>query len=129
MKTSDIEELVAENPGISFGEMKEETGAANGQLQYHLKKADVEKHGRGYVKTGVCSDCQLQEFCKGKCMRFFIRQEDKRKILEELDKRKKIDIADDLDLTPSTLSYHIEELKENNLIQDGEVTPEVKRLL
>lgn len=129
METSDIEQIIAEKPGISFTELKEETEAANGQLQYHLRKAEVEKFGRGYVKTGYCGQCKLREVCKDNCMRFFMRQEFKRKILEEIGSRKKLEIAEELGIQPSTLSYHVEQLEENNLLQDGEVTPAVKKML
>lgn len=130
MKTSDIKTLIMENPGISFTEIKEKTGSANGQLQYHLNKLDVEKHGRGYVISGFCGDCSLRNLCKNNCMRFFIRNDRNKTILEGIDsKKKKLDIAEDLDMTPSTLSYHLNELQQNNLIQSGEVTPEIKRLL
>ena len=129
VETSSIEQIIAKNPGISFTELKEKTEAANGQLQYHLKKANVEKFGRGYVKKGYCRDCKLQEVCKGNCMRFFIRQENKRKILQDIDSKKKMEIAEDLDISPSTLSYHIEQLEENNLLQNGEVNPLIKQVL
>lgn len=129
METSDIEDVIKENPGISFAELKKKTGAANGQLQYHLKKADIENHGRGYVKSSFCSGCRLKNLCKGNCLRYFIRQDRKRKILKDIEDKKKMDIADDLDLTPSTLSYHVRELEKNNLIQNGKVTPEIKKIL
>ncbi len=129
METSDVEELIAEKPGISFTELKEETESANGQLQYHLRKADVEKFGRGYVTTGYCDNCMLKEVCKGNCMRFFMRQEYKRKILQEIGSKRKLDIADELGITPSTLSYHVEQLEENNLLENGEVNPLVEKML
>jgi len=129
MRPSDIEKLVQDRPGLSFTELKENTGAANGQLQYHLRKADVEKHGRGYVRGGYCEECQLKKICTGNCIRFHLRQHYNRKILKELGKKKKLDIADELNITPSSLSFHIEQLEENNLIQNGEVNPLVRDII
>lgn len=129
MKTEDIEELVENKPGMSFTELKEQTGAANGQLQYHLNKAEVEKKGRGYVKESHCQNCSLRSICAGRCLRFYVRQEKNRKILKMLDDSKKMDIAEELSISPSTLSYHINQLENNNLIEEGKVNSKVKRVI
>lgn len=131
MEKSDVETVVENNPGITFTMLRDELGAANGQLQYHLRNAEVKEKGRGYVKKGTCEDCSLSNYCEGECIRRFLLEDKKKRILELIDKDiKKTKIAEELSVSPATLSYHIKDLKEKKaLMEDGSVNPEMKKLI
>lgn len=130
MDKSDVESVVEEKPGITFTMLREELDAANGQLQYHIQNADVELKGRGYVKKGECADCELAQYCRGECMRRFLLQDKKRDIIKQLDDNvQKTEIAEKLAISPSTLSYHINELRENNVLLGDEVNPVIREML
>lgn len=120
MKTSKIEEEVRQNPGITFTELKEKLGLANGQLQYHLKKSKARQKKKGYVVKETCSRCRHEEECHEKCIRRILRDEKNKKILKMLEKGcKKKKIAEELNISPSTLSHHIRKLE-----KAGVKTPE-----
>ena len=125
-----IEQEVGRNPGISFSELKESLGMANGQLQYHLRKAEVEKKDGGYVKKEVCQSCELKGLCDSNCIKGVLRDGKKAEILRMLrNERPKNEIAEELGIDPSTLSYHLNVLEQENLLEDGEVRPEIEKLL
>lgn len=129
MKT-EIEEEVRKNPGITFSELKESLGMANGQLQYHLRNADLVKKDSGYVKKEVCSRCRLKGLCSSKCILGVLRDEKKAQILGMLDEDiLKKEIAEEIGIDPSTLSYHINALEQQNILDEGSVRPEIKKII
>ncbi|MFQ3307988.1 MAG: radical SAM protein with 4Fe4S-binding SPASM domain [Candidatus Nanohaloarchaea archaeon] len=130
MKTEELEQVVENNAGITFTNLKEKLDGANGQIQYHLRRADIEKKGRGYVKKGCCQKCELKQKCTGTCMRTYLRNDKKKTILQMLDEdEKKLDIAEELSISPATLSYHINQLEEANLLIEKKVNPDIEPLL
>lgn len=125
-----VEEEVGRNPGITFSELKKSLNMANGQLQYHLRNADLIKKDSGYVKKEVCKECKLKGLCSSKCILGVLRDEKKVRILEMLDEgRPKKEIAEEIGIDPSTLSYHINILKEEDILEDGKVKPAIKEVL
>ncbi|WEL23396.1 ArsR family transcriptional regulator [Candidatus Nanohalovita haloferacivicina] len=124
-----IEKEVENNPGISFTELKESFEMANGQLQYHLRKADVVKKDKKYVSPSACKECPLENLCVKKCILGLLRDEKKKEIVRGLvEADKKSDIADSLNIDSSTLSYHLNVLRENNVVDGDSLRPEVREL-
>lgn len=126
---TEVEEEVRRNPGITFSELKKSLNMANGQLQHHLSNADVIKKDSGYVKEEVCRECKLKGLCSSKCILGVLRDEKKARIVKLLEEdRPKKEIAEELDIAPSTLTYHINILKEEDILEDGEVKPAIKEI-
>lgn len=124
-----IEKEVKKNPGISFVGLKRSLDLANGQLQHHLRNADVKKVGKKYVRPETCSDCPLENQCVNKCILGLLRDEKKKDIVEHISEfDKKSQLADSLGIDNSTLSYHLKVLRENNVIEGDSVRPEVQGL-
>ena len=125
-----VEKEIGRNPGITFSELKESLDMANGQLQYHLRNAEILKKDAGYVKKEKCSECELKELCRNKCILGVLRDEKKITILEMLeDEKQKKEIADEIGIDPSTLSYHINILEKENLLDKGNVKAEIKKII
>ncbi|QKQ98323.1 winged helix-turn-helix transcriptional regulator [Candidatus Nanohaloarchaea archaeon] len=121
-----IERKVECNPGISFSELKESLEMANGQLQYHLRNADVEKIDKGYVGKGKCSECSLSSVCRDKCILGVLRDSRKKRIAALVDAGvKKKEISSQLGIDPSTLSYHINDLRKSNVLEGDSLRPEI----
>lgn len=113
-----ILETVRENPGIGFTELKEKTGLANGTLQYHIRSSErIVKRKNAILEADTCEKCEHKEDCGSKCFKNVLRDERKEKITEEVKEGKpKTDIAEELGLDPSTVSYHINQLKKLNIL-------------
>lgn len=125
-----IEEKVERNPGIIFTELKKSLNMANGQLQHHLRNAEVVKKDTGYVKKEVCRECELKGLCSSKCILGVLRDEKEARILKMLEKhRSKKEIAEEIEIDASTLSYHLNVLEKDNLLDDGEVRSEIRERL
>lgn len=124
-----IEEKVENNPGISFSELKRDFGVANGQLQYHIQNAEVKRIGKKYVAPEACEDCILNDCCVNKCILGLLRDEKKRKIVENIsDTDRKSELANSLGIDSSTLSYHLNILRENNILSGDSLRPEIREL-
>ncbi|MFB6144147.1 MAG: winged helix-turn-helix transcriptional regulator [Candidatus Nanohaloarchaea archaeon] len=122
-----VEKTVRQNPGITFTGLKRETGLANGTLQYHIRKSDsiVKKKG-ALLHTEECRDCDLKRFCGEKCLLSELRTEAKQDILRMLDEGySQKDIAESLELDPSTVSYHVSRLKDIGAISGGRPVKEL----
>lgn len=117
-----VEQSIKENPGISFTGLKEETGLANGTLQYHICKSDTVIRKKGSLVTpGTCDSCELSQHCRERCLQGVMRGELKREIVRMLDEgRSQEEIAEELDRDPSTISYHVQRLEELGALEDGE---------
>lgn len=122
-----IERHVSENPGIGFNELKRELELSNGVLQYHLRESDkiVKKKGT-YLPEGICTDCRFKSICGSKCVLNATRKKKAQKILKgKSDGVKQSEIGDKLDIDDSTVSYHVNKLRDVGLIdEDGNLTVE-----
>lgn len=113
-----LEELKSEK-GLSFTALKERTGLSNGVLQYHIRKSDriMKKRGAVLLK-GACENCRFQEKCKEACILKELRKPQLSTAFEMLKNgHSQVEIADELDLTRATVNYHVDKLREMNLIE------------
>lgn len=113
-----IREKVRENPGIGFTELKEKTGLQNGTLQYHINSSEELINRKGAIlRPKECEKCEYREKCGEKCHKKILRNPKKRRVVEGVKNgENKIDIAEELDVDPSTVSYHVRTLKEQGLL-------------
>ncbi|MFB6190586.1 MAG: winged helix-turn-helix transcriptional regulator [Candidatus Nanohaloarchaea archaeon] len=123
-----IEECIRANPGISFSELKRETGLANGVLQYHIRKSDaVVRQKKGLLPEEFCDDCSYSSRCQEICLMRELRKKTNREILRGMEEgRTQSEIAEKLDKDRSTISYHVSRLEELGLIEDGEPVEEAE---
>lgn len=117
-----VESLVEENPGISFTGLKEETGLANGVLQYHIRSSEHVMKKRGaLLPEGACQGCRFSGICSDTCILRELRRPTRRRVLQGLQEGKKQrEVAAELELDRSTVSYHVSKLRELGLIENGE---------
>lgn len=126
-----IEDTVLENPGISLTELKEQTGFANGTLQHHLRKSDkLEKKKDAILEKNRCQSCIFRSVCTDSCIHRSLRDPVKRRIISMLDKELTYtEISRELDLSVSTVSYHISRLENRNLLENGRPRPVVSNFI
>lgn len=117
-----VVDTVRENPGITFTELRNSTGLATGTVQYHIRKSDKVVQRKSAVLTGeVCGNCELSHLCGDKCIQSILRDPLKKGILQGLDEDKaKKDIAEELDIHPSTLSYHVNSMRSQSLLNEDD---------
>ncbi|MFB6207998.1 MAG: winged helix-turn-helix transcriptional regulator [Candidatus Nanohaloarchaea archaeon] len=115
-----IEETVEENEGISFTELKEETGLCNGVLQYHIRRSEnIRKKKGAILPVDLCEQCEFNEVCHDRCIHGVLRNEMKKEILERMeDGQKQKEIAEALGLDKSTISYHVRYLKNSGILDE-----------
>ncbi|XRP96647.1 winged helix-turn-helix transcriptional regulator [Methanocaldococcus sp. 16A] len=119
-----IYNLIKKHPGIHFRELERKLNIATGNLQYHLQYLEKKnliksENDGGYVRY-FPKDCQLDE--NEKKIMSFLRRRTSRYIILYLLSRESTNnknIAKDLNLSPSTVSWHL-----NNLINAGIVEKE-----
>ncbi|MFB6190669.1 MAG: helix-turn-helix domain-containing protein [Candidatus Nanohaloarchaea archaeon] len=122
-----VERSIEENPGIRFTGLKEETGLANGTLQYHICQSDRIARKKGsLMPPEKCESCELRHHCQEKCLLGVMREEVKRNIVRMLDEGfSQEEIAEELEKDPSTISYHVHRLEELGALQDAEPVEEL----
>lgn len=114
-----IESAVEEEKGLSFTDLKEKTGLSNGVLQYHIHSSDkvIKKKG-AVLSEDACDDCRYSDICGSMCVHKELRKETTGKVLEKLRSgESQADIARDLDLTRATVHYHVEKLRDMELVE------------
>lgn len=129
MKPEQVKSFVEENPGITFSELRDELGMENGQLQYHLKKCRVFRKDRGLITRKACENCGLKGECGDRCIVGLLRDIKKKRICRMISEGEKKDIAEELSLHPSTVSYHVSELKDAGIIDNGDLTEEAEKII
>jgi radical SAM protein with 4Fe4S-binding SPASM domain len=114
-----IVSTVEEEKALSFTELKEMTGLSNGVLQYHIRDSEEVLHKRGAVLyKGVCESCDYREACEKKCIVKELKKDRTQKVLSLLEEgRSQADVARELDLTRPTVHYHVEKLRDMDLIE------------
>lgn len=116
--SQEILSAVKEERGQSFTDIKEKTGLSNGVLQYHIRKNDEIFKDKGAIHyKGCCETCRFKEKCGDKCIQKELRKERTREVLEGLKSGKsQADIARELDLSRATVNYHVDKLREMDLV-------------
>lgn len=115
-----IYDLIEENPGLHFREIERRTGIAVGSLQYHLgfleKKHLIKVFRQGkFLRYYSVKESVVEE----KAEMAFLRKPSARKIILFLLEKKKannLDIARKVELSPSTTSWHLEQLVKEQVI-------------
>ncbi|KPU63333.1 regulatory protein [Thermococcus sp. EP1] len=112
-------EHITKNPGITFRKLAQELEMGIGNLQYHLRHLEREKKivakklgGRKYIFPADFSESY-------KPLMIAISNESQRKILILLaeDEKNQHELAEKLNLTPSTINYHMERLEALGLVR------------
>lgn len=113
----------------TLSELKEETGLKNGSIQFHTKKCDDIKKKKGaYMLEGQCDGCD--DRCEDTCIQVLLRDRRKVKIARLRDEGlTQSEIGDRLDLSVSTVNYHIRDLRRNGALEDGELTDYAEKIL
>ncbi|WP_049981641.1 winged helix-turn-helix transcriptional regulator [Halolamina rubra] len=111
---------VREHPGRHASALGRELDLATGQLQYHLRRlrragrvvAD-DRYGRTHYFPPGYDDCERERIA-------LARRETARAVLVALlsGERPAAELADDLDVARSTLSYHVDRLREADLVDE-----------
>ena len=117
-----IEHCVSQNPGIGFTELKQELDLSNGVLQHHLERSEnILNRKGGYVPKGKCSQCKFSSVCSSRCILNITRKEYSQEILRgKFEGVKQSEIADILNLDDSTVSYHVEKLRDYGLLDEND---------
>ncbi|MFH1664225.1 MAG: winged helix-turn-helix transcriptional regulator [archaeon] len=115
-----IYELIEENPGLHFREIERRTGLAVGSLQYHLEflqKSHLIKSFRQgkFLRYYTSKESVVEE----KAAMSFLRKPSSRKIIIFLLNKKKANnlvISKKIGLSPSTTSWHLEQLVKESVL-------------
>ncbi len=123
-----VEQSVMNNLGVSFTELKEITGLVNGVVQYHIRRSDRIEKKRGVIlEKGACSGCGLRDICTRKCLIGELRDLRKRRILEmKHEGFSQKEIASDLGIDESTVSYHVNRMRDMDLLEGETLVEEVR---
>lgn len=118
-----IEKTMEQEIGISFTELKRKTSLGNGVLSYHIRESPLLEKRRGaVVHRERCMECPLRKFCQDVCVFKLLENDLRREILEYRSEGvKSSDIARELGVHRSTVSYHVSKLEENGLVRDEAV--------
>lgn len=123
-----IYDIVEESPGLHFREIQRRSGLAVGSLQYHLDY--LQKHHilrtqaegkfvRYYSVRGTQVNESTDPGMLGQKTMAFLRHESTRKVILFLLKEKRANnerIAEEIGLSPSTTSWHLDKLVENGVL-------------
>lgn len=126
-----VEHTVHSNIGITFTGLKEETGLANGVLQYHIHHSPhIEQKKQVVLPKDYCENCGLQEQCTRRCIINVLHKPLKREIVERLAAGKsQQEIADEMGKDKSTISYHVSRLEEQGVLEDKRPAKPVRQFL
>jgi len=118
--TQRVHEHVRANPGVHFTAVTEDLDIATGQAQYHLRKLDragdvvvEEVRGRTHYFAGSEDPWERRAFA-------FARRETARALFAHLlddGPLAAADLADRLDLSRSTVAWHVSSLAEADLVE------------
>jgi len=115
-----IYDLIEENPGLHFRELERRTGMAIGSLQYHLeylqKKHLIKTFRQGkFLRYYSVKESVVEE----KAAMSFLRKPSSRKIILFLlnkGRANNFDVSKEVNLSPSTTSWHLEQLVKEEVV-------------
>tara|TARA_Y100000310_G_scaffold345252_1_gene463141 strand:- start:7836 stop:8372 length:537 start_codon:yes stop_codon:yes gene_type:complete len=117
-----IYQEITNNPGLHFRELQRRTDLATGSLQYHIDYLE-RRHFVRSVKQGKFVryySMRGEQFGEDETLMNLLRQESLRKIVLFLLTRKSatnFTIASAVDLSPSTVSWHMKKLSDNGVVE------------
>lgn len=111
---------IQENPGLHFRELQRRVGVATGAMQYHLDYL-VKRHLiRVERETKFIRYYLVREAFAETALMSLLRQESVRKIIVFLMQRRFANnpsVSKNVDLSPSTTSWHLENLVQNGVLE------------
>lgn len=113
-----MENTVSGTKGLSFTELKKETGLSNGVLQHHIRKSEniVKKKG-AILEKGACTECSFEDRCGDKCLQKVLRKPVNQKVIQKVENgTTQTEIAEELGLDRSTVNYHVKKLERYGLL-------------
>lgn len=119
---AELYDLLQDDPGLSMQEVADRTGHGWGTIVYHLERLEdngyllSQESGRArrFFPSGAVDADEAQPLA-------LLREETPRRIVEALAEEPGMngrDLADELDLAPSTVSKHVGRLQEAGLVED-----------
>ncbi|EGQ43463.1 MAG: putative transcriptional regulator [Candidatus Nanosalina sp. J07AB43] len=114
-----IVNLVRSRRGMSFSKLKEYTDAGNGTIQYHINESDkLERKRDAVVHKQRCKGCPVKQYCSTKCIIKLLENYSRRQVAaKRAEGMSYSEIADEVGIDKSTVSYHISLLPDLN--QEG----------
>ncbi len=116
-----IYRVISKNPGLHFRELQRRTNLATGSLQYHIDYLS-KRHLIKSVKQGKFVryyNMRGEQLGEDETLMNLLRQESLRRIVLFLLTRKSatnLTIASAVELSPSTISWHVNKLTTNNIV-------------
>lgn len=129
MKNRDKVIEVLEKGPKSYVDLKEEARLENGVLQHHIKSDErIVERADAVMLRNECEDCVF-DWCDS-CIKTKMEKPKKRKIAQKVDKGKmQSEIAEELNLSKATINYHVKDLRESNILENGKLRKEVKLMI
>lgn len=131
-RTETMENLAAiiktlEDGPKSFSDIKDSTQLENGVLQYHINNSgDIVREKKAVMLKDQCKRCDLKRFCQERCIASFVDEKDKKQIIKYLESGLgQREIARQMQKSPSTINYHVNQLKRFNIVESDQVREEV----
>lgn len=101
---------------MSFTALKDATDLGHGTIQHHVRNSPkLERRKNAIVHSERCSNCPLRGKCREKCVFKLLENSSRRHILQsKLSGSENTEIADELGVHRSTVTYHLSDLPEMN---------------
>lgn len=129
---SNLEKIISslEKPS-TFSQLKKDTGLENGVLQHHINNSDrIKKEKDAVMLHKQCENCELKDVCDKTCIHSTLQNSRKNKITKLLDEGLlQSEIAEEMNLSRPTVNYHVDSLREANILDNESVKESVKKIL
>lgn len=114
-----------------FSQLKRDTGLENGVLQHHINHSDRIVRRKSAVMTrDQCENCELKDVCDSKCIQSILQNTRKNEIASLFNKGlSQAEIAEKMNLSRPTVNYHINSLREANIVEGEYIQKSVREVL
>lgn len=114
-----IESTLDEEKALSFTDLKEKTDLSNGVLQYHIHNSEgIVKAKGAVIQKGACETCEFKSICEDSCVQKELKKETTGKVYSMRNQGlSQADIARKLELSRATVHYHVEKLRDMELLK------------
>jgi radical SAM protein with 4Fe4S-binding SPASM domain len=114
-----------------FSQLKRDTGLENGVLQHHINSSSkIENEKEAVMLKDQCQSCDLKDICGEKCIHSTLQDSRKQEIINLIDRNLlQTEIAEEMDLSRPTISYHVNDLRDANIVENDSIREPVKKLL